>query len=105
MLLTAEELAQYRADGFLVVPCPWPADLTRAALTAYERRIGLPATAPATAHELAALPDKVHQFRLADPWAFGSLDHSLPMLRMELHPDVCAFWSNILCQHVDLRVQ
>ena len=49
MLLSVEEVAQYRADGFLVVPCPWPADLTRAALAAYERKIGLPATAPATA--------------------------------------------------------
>ena len=94
-MLTAEQLHTYRTEGYVVIPAPWPAALSNDCLLAYERQIGMPANALASDAEMAKLSSvktgvDVAKFRLRpaadDSTAFSSLDHSLPFLRVELHP-------------------
>ena len=91
-MLTTEQLSTYRSQGYVVVPAPWPASLSNECLAAYERLIGMPAQTPASDAEMGSLPPSISNFRLrpdAEGW-WGSLDHSLPFLNIELHPSVVA---------------
>jgi hypothetical protein len=84
MLLNSEQLAQYRRDGYLILDTPFPRALTDdclAAVAAYARD-------PA---EVAAVDTKRNHFTLmpAVPGSyFCALDHSLPFLRVALHPQI-----------------
>ena len=85
MRLDAAQLEHFRTQGFVVIPCPWPAALTATCLADYERVIGKAATAPATPAELEDLPADLSKFRLRPAGGhesgWGTLDHSLPFLQ------------------------
>jgi ectoine hydroxylase-related dioxygenase (phytanoyl-CoA dioxygenase family) len=84
MLLDPKQLEQYHRDGYLVIDAPFPKSLTDAclaAVAAYERD-------PA---EVSAIDTKKNHFTLmpAVPDSyFSALDHSLPFLRVMLHPEI-----------------
>lgn len=83
MQLSAEQLDQYNRLGYVVVPCPFPAQLTEDCLRAVER-VEIDA-------DTNISDTKKNHFRLT-PQIEGSywsvLDHSLPFLKIELHPEV-----------------
>ena len=94
MLLTEPELTHYRTQGYVVIDAPWEGDLSQRCLEAYERCTGgTCATAPATAEELERLRTTSRNFsafRLQPvaPSDWFGLEHSLPFLRIQLHPYV-----------------
>ena len=83
MLFDTDQLEVYRETGYVIVDCPFPADLTACALQAIQR-------------QLIALEDNTtdtrgNHYRLAPQipdsyWC--ALDHSLPFLQMELHDEI-----------------
>ena len=81
MRLTPTELEAYRRDGYVIVDCPFPAELTEACMSAVER-----VAADPVSHDIDT---RRNHFRLT-PQMPGSywcaLDHSLPFLRVILHP-------------------
>jgi hypothetical protein len=84
MLLNREQLEQYHRDGYLIIDAPFPRSLTDdclAAVAAYGR----------DPLEVAAVDTKKNHFTLmpAVPDSyFCALDHSLPFLRVSLHPEI-----------------
>ena len=83
MRLSAEQLDQYNRLGYVVVPCPFPERLTEDCLRAVEKVV---VDADANNGDT-----RKNHFRLA-PQIEGSywsaLDHSLPFLKIELHPEI-----------------
>lgn len=83
MLLDTAQLAQYYELGYVVVPCPFAAELTQNCLRAVEQ--------VAVAPEANTGDMRKNHFRL-EPQIEGSywsaLDHSLPFLQIELHAEV-----------------
>ena len=83
MQLSVEQLDQYNRLGYVVVPCPFPAQLTEDCLRAVEK---VAVDADANSGDT-----RKNHFRL-EPQIEGSywsaLDHSLPFLKIELHPEI-----------------
>ena len=83
MQLSVEQLDQYNRLGYVVVPCPFPAQLTEVCLRAVEKVV---VDADANSGDT-----RKNHFRL-EPQIEGSywsaLDHSLPFLKIELHPEI-----------------
>ena len=83
MQLSVEQLDQYNRLGYVVVPCPFSAQLTEVCLRAVEKVV---VDADANSGDT-----RKNHFRL-EPQIEGSywsaLDHSLPFLKIELHPEI-----------------
>ena len=83
MKLDSAQLAAYHELGYVVVPCPFAAELTESCLRAVEQ--------VAVEPEANTGDTRKNHFRLA-PQIEGSywsaLDHSLPFLQIELHAEV-----------------
>ena len=83
MQLSVEQLDQYNRLGYVVVPCPFPAQLTEDCLRGVEK---VAVDADANSGDT-----RKNHFRL-EPQIEGSywsaLDHSLPFLKIELHPEI-----------------
>ncbi len=83
MRLPENQLRALRTDGYIVIDCPFPQSLTVACIDAVERTLSDP-----VGKEIDA---KGNHYRLA-PQIPGSywcaLDHSLPFLQIELHPEI-----------------
>jgi hypothetical protein len=81
--LDSAQLAAYHELGYVVVPCPFAAELTESCLRAVEQ--------VAVEPEANTGDTRKNHFRLA-PQIEGSywsaLDHSLPFLQIELHAEV-----------------
>ena len=82
MKFTPQQLDQYRENGYLIIPCPFPGGLTRACLEAVEKVADDP------------VPEEDgkknhHRLRPQIPDSYWcTLDHSLPFLQIELHPEI-----------------
>ena len=77
------QLEEYRERGYAVVDCPWPEQLTEACLAAVEKVARDPSEGPEDG--------KRNHFRLRPQitdsfWC--ALDHSLPFMRIILHPEI-----------------
>jgi ectoine hydroxylase-related dioxygenase (phytanoyl-CoA dioxygenase family) len=84
MLLNSEQLEQYRREGYVVIEAPFSATLTEECLAAVAACRRDPA-------EVAAVDTKKNHYSLmpAVPGSyFCALDHSLPFLRISLHPEI-----------------
>lgn len=84
MPLNDAQLAQYHRDGYIVIDAPFPQALTDDCLSAAAAYARDPA-------EVAAVDTKKNHYTLmpAVPDSyFSALDHSLPFLRIELHPEI-----------------
>ncbi len=83
MILSPTQLEAYHRDGYVIVDCPFPAELTDACMSAVDRVAAGP------------VPNDVdtrrNHFRLT-PQMPGSywcaLDHALPFMRVILHPGI-----------------
>jgi len=84
MRFDAAQLHQYETKGYVIVECPFPRELTDACQAAAERVAQDPQAGPADGN-------KRNHYRLR-PQLEGSywcaLDHSLPFLRVMLHPEI-----------------
>ena len=84
MYLDAGQMARYIEDGYLVVACPWPAEMTERLRKAVEQ-----VAAPPHARDDSA---RSTQFRLLPQEGTGSgcnvLDQCLEFLQVMLHPEV-----------------
>ena len=87
MLLTDEQLAVYRADGYIVVPAPWPGALTSRLQSAVAA-----VAAPEQQLEELNVGARSTQWRLQPQPETGSganvLDQCLEFLQVMLHPEV-----------------
>ena len=84
MLLNDEQLAQYHRDGYVIIDAPFPRSFTDDCLTAAAAYARDPAA-------VAAVDTKKNHYTLmpAVPGSyFSALDHSLPFLRIALHPEI-----------------
>ncbi|MEE2657593.1 MAG: phytanoyl-CoA dioxygenase family protein [Candidatus Latescibacterota bacterium] len=84
MRFAPNQLAQYQELGYVVVDCPFPRELTHHCLEAAGRVAGDPA-------DVAAVDSKGNHYRLRPqiPGSFWcKLDHSLPLLQIELHEEI-----------------
>lgn len=84
MLLNDEQLAQYHRDGYVIIDAPFPKSFTEDCLAAAAAYASDPA-------EVAAVDTKKNHYTLmpAVPGSyFSALDHSLPFLRISLHPEI-----------------
>ena len=84
MRFSEEQLGQYRSLGYVIVDCPFPESLTEECMAAVERVARDPSEGPADG-------GKRNHFRLRpqlEDSYWCSLDHSLPFLRIILHPEV-----------------
>ena len=83
MKLTDQQLVELRTDGYVIIDCPFPSALTEACIDAVERHLDDPVD--------AEIDSKQNHYRLR-PQMQGSywcaLDHSLPFLQIELHPEI-----------------
>ena len=83
--LSATELARFEADGFVVIDCPWPAELTESCLEAV-------ALARVQDPEAVAAEDTIGNHWKLPPVTVGSYwsaaDHALPFLSIITHPEV-----------------
>lgn len=83
MKLSSSQLEAYNRDGYVIVDCPFPPELTAECLRAVEKVAIDPA--------LITTDTRRNHFRLA-PQVPGSywcaLDHSLPFLQAILHPEI-----------------
>jgi ectoine hydroxylase-related dioxygenase (phytanoyl-CoA dioxygenase family) len=83
MKFTQSQLEEYRANGYVIIECPFPAELTEACLSAADRVVVPPASIQHDA--------KQNHYRLKPqiPDSFWcELDHSLPFLQITLHPEI-----------------
>lgn len=83
MKFTKTQLEEYRVKGYVIIPCPFPDALTEACLAAVERVAVNPS---AITHDA-----KGNHYRLKPqlPESYWcELDHSLPFLKIALHPEV-----------------
>lgn len=82
MRFTPEQLVEYHERGYVIIPCPFPQNLTDKCIAAFEKVAEDP------------VPDedgKKNHYRLRPqmPDSYWSkLDHSLPFLHIELHPEI-----------------
>ncbi|HZO90295.1 MAG TPA: phytanoyl-CoA dioxygenase family protein [Chthonomonadaceae bacterium] len=84
MLLNRQQLEQYHRDGYVIIDAPFPRALTEDCLAAV-------AAYGCDPKEVAAVDTKQNHFTLmpAVPGSyFCALDHSLPFLRVALHPEI-----------------
>jgi ectoine hydroxylase-related dioxygenase (phytanoyl-CoA dioxygenase family) len=93
MQFSAAQLEEYQAQGYVIVDCPFPTALTKAALQAVEKVAIDPA--------LNTTDSKGNHFRLPpqvpDSY-FSALDHSLAFLQMELHSDIVELARQLECE-------
>jgi hypothetical protein len=83
MKLSSDQLSQLDSDGYVIIDCPFPRELTDACLDAVSRVAIDPVSLSNDA--------KKNHFSLAPqiPDSFWcALDHSLPFLQIELHPEI-----------------
>ena len=83
MRLNAEQLSAYQTLGYVVVDCPFPAELTSACLAAVDKWAQDPTAGPAD--------DKRNHYRLRpqlDDSYWCALDHASPFLDVVLHPEI-----------------
>ena len=77
------QLDQYETKGYVIIECPFPEELTHACQDAVE---------PAAQDPDSGLPDsKRNHYRLrpqVEDSYWCTLDHSLPFLRIILHPEI-----------------
>lgn len=82
MHLTPEQLETYHQNGYIIIPCPFSGGLTQACLNAVEKVDDDPVPkedGKKNHHRLRPqMPDSY--------WC--ALDHSLPFLNIELHPEI-----------------
>jgi len=92
MLLNHQQLEQYRRDGYVIIDAPFSKSLTDDCLAAVRRVARDPA-------EVAVTDGKKNHFTLMpiipDSY-FSSIDHSLPFLRVSLHPELVEIGRQIL---------
>lgn len=82
MQLTASQLDEYNTRGYVIIDCPFPQTLIDNCLDAVEKVAEEPSP-----HEDGKLNH--HRLRPQMPDSYWSkLDHSLPFLQIELHPEV-----------------
>ncbi len=84
MKFSREQLEQYRSLGYVIVDCPFPESLTEECMAAVERVAQDPSEGPADG-------SKRNHFRLrpqVDDSYWCSLDHSLPFMKIILHPEI-----------------
>ncbi|MCY3736483.1 MAG: phytanoyl-CoA dioxygenase family protein [Gemmatimonadaceae bacterium] len=84
MKFTQEQLEQYHDLGYVIVDCPFPESLTEACMAAVEGAARDPSEGPADG-------SKRNHFRLrpqVEDSYWCSLDHSLPFLKIILHPEI-----------------
>src|SRR5947209_6969215 len=84
MVLSPEQLEQYRRDGYIIVDAPFLAPLTAECLAAAAAYARDPA-------RVEAVDTKRNHFKLmtAAPGSYlSAIDHSLPFLRVSLHPEI-----------------
>lgn len=83
MRFNAAQLEQYRTQGYVVIPCPFPAELTQTCLDAVARAgIDPEANTTDTKGNHYTLEPQVPD----SYWC--ALDHSLPFLNIELHHEI-----------------
>jgi hypothetical protein len=83
MKLSSDQLSQLDSDGYVIIDCPFPRSLTDACLDTVSRV----AVDPVSLSNEA----KKNHFSLAPQIPDSSwctLDHSLPFLQIELHPEI-----------------
>jgi len=82
MKFTPDQLAEYNERGYVIIDCPFPQEFTDACLQAVEKVAEEP------------IPDEDrkknhHRLRPQLPDSYWcKLDHSLPFLQIELHPEI-----------------
>ena len=81
MKFTTEQLQQYEEKGYVIVDCPFPAELTQRCLDAVEKVQGDPVSGDTHRHHFRLRPQIE-----ASLWC--ALDHSLPFLQIELHAEI-----------------
>ena len=84
MRFSDAQLEQYRTLGYVIVGCPFPESLTEACMAAVEGAARDPSEGPADG-------SKRNHFRLrpqVEDSYWCSLDHSLPFLKIILHPEI-----------------
>jgi ectoine hydroxylase-related dioxygenase (phytanoyl-CoA dioxygenase family) len=83
MKFTQAQLAEYNEKGYVIIACPFAPELTQCCLEAVEKVAIDPA-------QNTVDPRRNH-FRLkpqAEDTYWCALDHSLPFLQIELHPEI-----------------
>ena len=83
MRLSPDQLQQLDTDGYVIIDCPFPCDLTDACLNAVDKV----AIAP---DEMSDDAKKNHYSlspQISDSY-WCALDHALPFLQIELHPEI-----------------
>jgi hypothetical protein len=82
MKLSAEQLTQLNTDGYVIIDCPFPRALTDACLEAVDKvAIDPELSDDAKKNHYALAPQIPDSY-----WC--QLDHSLPFLQIELHPEI-----------------
>ena len=84
MKFSEAQLEQYRTHGYVIVDCPFPERLTEECMAAVEKAAQDPSEEPADG-------SKRNHFRLRPQLAdsyWCSLDHSLPFMKVILHPEI-----------------
>jgi ectoine hydroxylase-related dioxygenase (phytanoyl-CoA dioxygenase family) len=83
MIFTESELQDYRVNGYVIIPCPFPHELTAACSAAVERVSVAPSTVlhDAKRNHYRLKPQTPNSY-----WC--ELDHSLPFLQIALHPEI-----------------
>ena len=84
MRFSDAQLEQYRTLGYVIVDCPFPESLTEACMAAVEGAARDPSEGPADGSKR-----NHHRLRpqVEDSY-WCSLDHSLPFLKIILHPEI-----------------
>ena len=84
MKFSEEQLEQYRTEGYVIVDCPFPENLTEACMAAVEKAVQDPSEGPADG-------SKRNHFYLrpqVEDSYWSALDHSLPFMQIILHPEI-----------------
>ena len=83
MRLSADQLEQYYTLGYVVIPCPFPTDLTQDCLRAVEKVVK-----DAKANSGDTMKNHFRLTSQIEGSYWSALDHSLPFLQIELHAEV-----------------
>ena len=81
MKFSEAQLAQYRTEGYVIVDCPFPENLTEACMAAVEKATQDPSEGPTDGSK------RNHFYlrpQLEDSY-WCALDHSLPFMQIILH--------------------
>ena len=99
MKLSPEQFTRLNTDGYVIIDCPFPRALTDACLEAVDKVV--------VGHgELSADAKKNHYSlspQIPDSY-WCTLDHSLPFLRIELHPEIVELGRQLLKTRPSVRV-